>query len=42
MDQQYVTDADRHSSREGAKELAERCVAEAAGLEVSLDDMDPK
>ena len=37
-----VTDADRHGSRTRAKELAERCVAEAAVLEISLDDMEPE
>ena len=37
-----VTDADRHGSRERAKGLAERCVAEAAALEISLEDMEPE
>ena len=39
--QQNVTGADRQGGRERAKELAERCVAAAAVLEVSLDDMEP-
>ena len=39
--QQNITDADKHGSRERAKELAEKCVAAAAVLEVSLDDMEP-
>ena len=37
-----VTNADRPSSRERAKELADRCIAEAAVLEISLDDMEPE
>ena len=37
-----MTDADQHGSRERATELAERCVAEAAVLEISMDDMEPE
>lgn len=40
--QTNVTDADKHGTRERAKELAERCVLEAAVFEISLDDLEPK
>ena len=40
--QQNVTAADKHGSRERAKELANRCVVEAAVFEISLDDLEPK
>jgi hypothetical protein len=40
--QQNVTDADKNGSHARAKELAQRCVAEAAVLEISLDDLEPK
>ena len=38
----YVTDADRHGSRERANELAARCVADAASLGIAVDDMEPE
>jgi hypothetical protein len=38
--QTNITDADKHGTRERAKELAERCVAEAAVFEISLDDLE--
>ena len=37
-----ITAADRQGSRERAKALAERCIAEAAVIEISLDDMAPE
>lgn len=40
--QKNVTYADRHGTRELAKELAERCVAEAAVFEISLDHLEPE
>ncbi len=40
--QRNVTVAEKNGSRERAKELAERCVVEAAVFEISLDDLEPK
>jgi hypothetical protein len=40
--QQNITDADKHGTRERAKALAERCIAEAAVFEISLDDLEPE
>ena len=40
--QKNIADADRHGKPESVNELAERCVAEAAVLEVSLDDIEPE
>jgi hypothetical protein len=37
-----VTDAERHGSRERAKELAARCIADAAALGITVDDMEPE
>ena len=37
-----MTDADQHGRRERATVLAERCVAEAAGLGITIDDMEPE
>ena len=39
---QNVTDAEKHGSRERAKALADRCIAEAAVIEISLDDLEPE
>lgn len=40
--QQNVTEADKKGSRERAKELAEKCIAEAAAIGITIDDMEPE
>ena len=37
-----VTDADRKGSMERAKELAATCIADAADLGITIDDMEPE
>lgn len=37
-----VTDADRKGSMERAKELAATCIADASGLGITIDDMEPE
>ena len=37
-----VTDADRNGSRERAQALAAECVADAAALGITIDDMEPE
>ena len=37
-----VTDADRKGSREHAQELAAECIAHAAALGITIDDMEPE
>jgi hypothetical protein len=37
-----VTDADRKGSMERVNELRDRCVADAAGLGITIDDMEPE
>lgn len=39
--QQNVTDVDRKGSRDRAQELAALCVADAADLGITIDDMEP-
>ena len=38
----YVTDADRNGNHERAKELAAHCLADAAALGITIDDMEPE
>ena len=40
--QHNVTAAEKHGSYERAKALAERCIAEAAVIDISLDEMEPE
>ena len=37
-----VTSADRKGSRDRAKELAAQCIADAADLGITIDDMEPE
>lgn len=37
-----VTDTDKKGSRERAKELADRCIADASGNGFTVDDMEPE
>ena len=37
-----VTDADRNGSRERALALAAECIADAAALGITVDDMEPE
>ena len=37
-----VTDADRNGSRERAQALAAECIADAAALGITIDDMEPE
>jgi hypothetical protein len=39
---QNVTETDRKGSRDRAKELAGRCIAEATDLAITIDDMEPE
>lgn len=40
--QQNVTETDRKGSRERAKELADKCIEEAATNDITIDDMEPE
>ncbi len=40
--QQRVTEADRKGSKERAKELADKCITEAAALGITMDDLEPE
>ena len=40
--QQNVTEADMKGSKERAKELADKCIAEAAASGITIDDMEPE
>jgi hypothetical protein len=40
--QQNVTEADKKGSPERARELADRCIAEAAANGITIDDMEPE
>jgi hypothetical protein len=40
--QQNVTEADRKGSRDRAAELAGRCIADAAAIGITIDDMEPE
>jgi cytosine/adenosine deaminase-related metal-dependent hydrolase len=40
--QQNVTETDKKGSRERAKELAEKCIIEAAANGITIDDMEPE
>ncbi|MDP1701376.1 MAG: hypothetical protein Q8L53_10545 [Aestuariivirga sp.] len=37
-----MTDTDKKGSRERAKELADRCIADASGNGFTVDDMEPE
>jgi hypothetical protein len=40
--QRNVTEADKKGSRDRAKELADKCIAEAAAPGITIDDMEPE
>ena len=40
--QQDVTEAEKKGSHERAKELAEKCIAEAAANSITINDMEPE
>jgi hypothetical protein len=39
--QHNVTEADKKGSRERAKEHADTCIAQAAAIGITIDDMEP-
>ena len=40
--QRNVTEADKKGSRERAKELADKCIAESAAPGITINDMEPE
>lgn len=40
--QQHVTEADKKGNSERAKELGDRCIADAAANGITIDDMEPE